>query len=125
MPRGWLLLLCVILLAWWPAGFALELAETLPSIAMRGPLGALELAAHGVVAALSVAAFRTLWTAAPVGPLLAKTALIGSAAASVQSLYWSVLPHQTKPGDELPLAIVAVVHAAVWVAYLGRSRRFR
>ncbi len=26
----------------------------------------------------------------------------------MQSLYWSVLPHQTMPGDRLPLAITAV-----------------
>jgi hypothetical protein len=45
-------------------------------------------------------------------------ALILSAAVSVQSLYWSRLPHQTPPGAQLPLATIAVAHTAAWVAYL-------
>jgi hypothetical protein len=125
MPRGFLLILCVVLVGWWPIGFAVEVAETLPTIGMRGAAGVVELLFHGAVAALAVAAVRTVWTAMPAGPILAAAALVASAAASVQSLYWSVLPHQTKPGDELPLAILSVLHAAAWLVYLSRSRRVR
>jgi hypothetical protein len=110
-----------VLLAWWPLGFANEVGVTLPSIGMRGAPGAIELIAHAAVAALSVAACRALWTAAPAGRTLAAVALVASALASVQSLYWSVLPHQTKPGDELPLAFLAVAHAGAWLVYLSRS----
>jgi len=125
MPRGWLLLLCVMLLLWRPLDFATELAAALPSLGMRGAVGAIELLAHGGVAALSVAAVRALGAAVPAGPRLATAALIASAVATVQSLYWSVLPHQTMPGDRLPLAILAVAHAAAWLVYLNRSRRVR
>jgi zinc transporter ZupT len=98
---------------------------TLPSLGMRGWTGGLELAFHGIVAALAVAAVRALSNGMPAAPLLAAAALMASAAATVQSLYWSVLPHQTVPGDELPFASAAVAHAAIWLVYLARSRRIR
>jgi hypothetical protein len=122
---GWVFVLCVVLFGWWPIGFAVELAQTLPTIEMRGAAGVIELIFHGAVAALAMAAVRALWAALPPARGLAVAALIASAIASVQSLYWSVLPHQTKPGDELPLAIFTVIHACAWLVYLQRSRRFR
>ncbi len=121
--HGWVGVLCFVLLAWRPLSFAFQLPATLPSMGMRGAAGVVELLFHGGVAALSVAAARALWGALPIGPPLAAAALIASAAAAIQSLYWSVLPHQTMPGDELPLAIGAAVHAAAWLTYLARSRR--
>jgi hypothetical protein len=125
MPRGWLLLLCIVLLVWRPLDFALELPSVLPSLGMRGPIAIVEVLFHGVVAALAVAAVQALWSRMPAGPILAAAAVIASAAASVQALYWSLLPHQTAPGDELPLAMLSVAHAAVWLVYLKRSRRVR
>jgi hypothetical protein len=122
---GWVGVLCVVLLVWRPLAFAVQLPATLPSMGMRGAAGVAELLFHGLVAALSVAAARALWGALPIGPPLAAAALVGSAAAAVQSLYWSVLPHQTMPGDELPLAAGAVLHAGAWLVYLARSRRIR
>ena len=117
----WRLLLCIVLFAWWPVGFATELVVTLPSIAMRGAPGVIELIAHAAVAALSIAACRAVWSEAPAARTLAAAALVASALATVQSLYWSVLPHQTMPGDQLPLAILAVAHAGAWLVYLSRS----
>lgn len=84
--------------------------------------GLIELIFHGAVAALAVAAVRALSSAMPAGLFLTRGALVASAAASVQSLYWSVLPHQTMPGDKLPLAILSVVVASVWLFYLRRFR---
>lgn len=116
-----LFLLCVILFVWAPASFAAELGTTLPSLWMRGTLGIFELSAHGVVTALSVAAGWALWQRRPHGPPLARAALIGQAIVGVQSLYWSVLPTQTPPGSELPLAALSVGHAVLWLVYLQRS----
>ena len=118
MPRGWLLLLSVILLVWQPRNFAIELTTTLPSLSMRGAVAIVELLAHGAVAALCVAGGWSLWIARPHGPTLAALALIASAAVGVQSLYWSVLPSQTMPGDHLPMAILIVAHATAWLVYL-------
>ena len=118
-------LLCVILFVWAPWRFSLELGETLPSLGMRGPLAILELAAHGAVTALSVAAGWSLWNSRPHGPMLARVAVPGLAIVAVQSLYWTVLPRQTSPGTELPLAAFATAHAALWLLYLHRSARIR
>jgi hypothetical protein len=125
MPRGWLLVLCAVLLLWRPFDFVFELLQSLPSIGMRGAPGALELLFHGLVAAMSVAAVRALSSRLPVAPALAAVALIGSAAATVQTLYWTALPQQTIPGTEALLSTIAVVHAAIWLIYLKRSRQVR
>src|SRR5262245_52408274 len=100
-------LLCALLVLGRPLGFALELANTLPSIEMRGTLGLLELAFHGGVAAIAMAAARALWIESPAAPRLASVAVIASAIVNVQSLYWSVLPQQVAPGDELWRAALA------------------
>jgi hypothetical protein len=121
--HGWVGVLCLVLVAWRPLSFAFQLPATLPSLGMRGAAGVVELLFQGSVAAVSVAAARALWGGLPVGPPLAATALVASATAAIQSLYWSVLPHQTVPGDELPLAIGVAAHAAGWLIYLARSRR--
>ncbi len=117
-------LLCVALFLWRPLDFAMELLRTLPSVGMRGARGAIELLFHGVVAAIAMAAIRALWAEVPAARRLAAVAVVASAVASVQSLYWSVLPRQTMPGDEHVLAIFAIVHAVFWLVYLKTSRRF-
>jgi hypothetical protein len=120
-----ILLLGFVLCVWTPARFAIELGATLPSIGMRGPLAVLELLAHGGIAAASAAAGWALWTGRPPARPLARFALMASAAQTVQALYWSVLPQQTPPGSELPLASLALAHAALWLIFLSRSARVR
>jgi hypothetical protein len=111
-------LLAAVLLIWQPLNFAAAASSALPMMAFRGPLAAIELLVHGLIAALSVAAGSALWHSRPHGPGLATLALGGIAASSVQSLYWSTLPSQTQPGTEFPLAAFAVVHSALWIAFL-------
>jgi hypothetical protein len=115
-------LLSAVLLVWRPLDFAIELPSTLPSMEQRGVLGVIELLAHGLVAALAVAAARAIWSGLAPAVLLARLALVASAAATIQSQYWSVLPHQTMPDDKLLLAIVAVSMAVGWLIYLRRFR---
>jgi hypothetical protein len=116
-------LLCVALLLWRPLDFAIELPMALPSLGMRGAVGAIELLFHAAVAAIAVAAVRAIWGGMPAGVLLACIALIASAVASVQSLNWSALPRQTAPGEALPLSIGAVLHASAWLLYLRMTNR--
>ena len=123
--RGWLLLLCGYLMVWKPLGLAAEVTATLDSLGMRGPAAIAELTMHSAVAAFAVAAGWSLWIGNPNAPLLAELALAGAAAVSVQSLYWTWLPDNTMPGDRLPLAALAIAHAAGWITYLRRSRRVR
>ena len=123
MRRWALWLLSAYLLIWCPLNFAVELSSVLPSLGLRGPLAAFELVLHGAAAAVAFAAGWALRANGPQGIPLARIALVVTAAVSIQSLYWSVLPGQTRPGDELPLAIVAAGWAGGWLLYLG-SRAF-
>jgi hypothetical protein len=107
-----------MLVLWRPLDFAFELFMTLPTLRMRGPLGVIELVGHGAVAATAMAAATALWNESPAGPRLAAAALIASAAASIQSNYWSVLPHQTMPGDERILVMLSIANASFWLGYL-------
>ncbi len=119
MRRHWpLYVLALFLFFWEPLRVAGEFTQSLSTIGMRGGLAVAELIVHATVAAIAVAAAWSLWNGAGHGPAMAIVALILSAAVSVQSLYWSRLPHQTPPGAQLPLATIAVAHAAAWVAYL-------
>lgn len=124
-PRGWLLLLCAYLAVWQPLTLAAAVSTTLDSLAMRWPEGVIELVAHAAVVSLAVAAGWAFWINNPSAPLLAQIALALCAVVSVQSLYWSWLPDDTMPGDRLPLALLAIAHAAGWIGYLRRSRRVR
>lgn len=119
------LLLAAILMIWHPQRFAAEIAATLPTIGVRGPIAIAELLLHGAVAAFSAAAGFALWTARPHGPALAAAALVAGAAISVQSLYLSILPNQTMPGDEVPITLFIIAHAGAWLVYLWRSQRMR
>jgi hypothetical protein len=125
MPRGWLLLLCAFLFVWEPLRFAGDLSGSMGTLAMRGLPGVVELAAHGAIAAIAVAAAWGLWIRTPRAPMLASIAVAASALATIQSLYWSYLPGNAVPGERLPLSIVAIAHAAGWIAYLLKSRRVR
>jgi hypothetical protein len=120
-PAAWLLYATLFL--WRPLDFAIEVPSTLPSIGQRGLAGALELLLHGAVAALAIAAIRAISNGLPSARGLAATALVASALTTIQSHYWSVLPHQTMPSDRLPLAAAGVVVAILWLVYLGRNVR--
>jgi hypothetical protein len=122
---NWILILCAFLFLWEPLRFAGELAGSLGTIGMRGALGVIELAGHAAVAATAVAAGWGLWIRNPRSPALAAIAVAASAAATIQSLYWTRLPGSAVPGERLPLSILAIAHAAGWIAYLRRSRRVR
>jgi len=124
-PPGGLLLLCAFLFAWEPLRVAGELTGSIGTMGMRGVAGAIELAVHAAVAMLAVAAGWGLWIRNPHAPALAAFAVAASAAVTIQSLCWSRLPGNIVPGERLPLALVALAHAAGWIAFLRKSRRVR
>jgi hypothetical protein len=117
--RRWpLYALALFLFIWEPMRVANEITQSLPTMGMRGAGAVVELMAHALVAAIAVAAAWSLWSGADHGPFLGTLAILLSAATSVQTLYWSRLPQQTPPGAQLPLAAMAMAHAAGWVGYL-------
>ena len=66
-----------------------------------------------------------VWIRHPRAPVVASLALAASAVMTVQSVYWSYLPGDAAPGQQLPRAAAAIAHAAGWMTYLLRSRRVR
>ena len=108
MRRGWLLLLCATLLVWRPLDFAIELPSTLSSLGRRGVAGgdraALPRCGGGPGGGGGSSALEREAVRAVAG---SRRRSRGSAVATVQSFYWSVLPHQTMPGDKLPLSLLA------------------
>jgi hypothetical protein len=123
VTRIWTRLLALLLLIWPSLTFASELSSSFASLDMRGAPAIAELAAHAVVAALSVAAGWALWIGNPGAERLAALAVAACAAVAVQSLYWTRLPRNTMPGDKLPLAALVVAVAIGWLAHLRRLPR--
>ncbi|HEX6974239.1 MAG TPA: hypothetical protein VF147_07555 [Vicinamibacterales bacterium] len=115
--------LAIFLMAWEPMRVAAEFQSSYGTIGMRGWPAGVELVAHAAIAAFCAAAGWAVWTRSPAGPALAPYAVAASAAATVQSLYASSLPHQTVPGEQLPFAVIAVANAVAWIAWLRRARR--
>jgi hypothetical protein len=123
MRSRWARVLAGFLMIWEPMRVAAELESAAGTLSMRGWTGMGELLLHAAIAAACVASGWALWNGNPAGPRAAAFAVGASAATTVQSLYWSALPHQTVPGEQLPFAILAVANAAAWMVFLGRSRR--
>ena len=101
-----------------PLRFGAEALSVLPTIAYRGPLAIIELAVHGLIAALSAAAGFALWNGSPDGRRLARIAIVAVTVRTLQSLAWSVLPNNTPPGGELLSAGVAIVVAVIALVIL-------
>jgi hypothetical protein len=121
--RALTLVLAVFLMAWEPMRVAGEFEAAIGTIGMRGWWAGTELVVHAAIAAFCVASGWALWNRNPAGPSLAPYAVALSAAATVQSLYGSALPHQTVPGEQLPFAALAVANALAWILWLRRLRR--
>ena len=114
-----------LLLFWEPLSFAVEALTVLPTIAYRGWVPALELAAHAAVAALTAAGGLALWNRASDARRIATIAIVASVARNIQSQYWSALPSATPPGDE-PLTagiVVLIGAAALAVLHVARSTK--
>jgi hypothetical protein len=124
-PRGWLLLLCRILIVYEPAVLALSLAPVLASISLRGWLVAGVVAVRVLVAGLSVAAGLSLWHVRPHGVALARAALVAGAAIGLVLLNTRILPSNRIPGDDLLYSLVLAAHHGAWLLYLWRSTQVR
>lgn len=122
MARGWLLLLSAFLLVWIPFNFAVELTSSLPTAGLRGAPAMVELLVHAVAAALAVAAGRALWNGSQ-DARLAAVAVVVNTAVGIQSLLWTYLPTQTRPGTGGPLALLYAAAGAVALIYLRRRGR--
>jgi hypothetical protein len=121
--RGWLLVLCVLLLVWQPISLSLTIAGRLDSLSLRGPGFAVILCARFLAAALGIAAGLSLLQRRPGAVSLARTSLIFSAALDVLVYATPWYPNNRPPGDALLILIGSLMYYALWLAYLSRSKR--
>jgi hypothetical protein len=115
-------LLSSYLLVWAPGMFAVELLSALPSMGMRGPLAWIELAVHGVVAALCALAGWMIRVGAPAGATFAAAGIVARAAVTIQALSWTLLPRDVAPGARGVLTALACANAALWLGVAGWTR---
>lgn len=123
--RGWLLVLCVLLLVGHPLSFAAVAAGALAALPLRGAGLALTLLARLVTTAVGIAAGIALLGRHPRAVALALAALLLSAAADVFVYTTPYFPNNRPPGDTAWFIAVSLAYHAAWAGYLLRSKRVR
>jgi hypothetical protein len=123
--RGWLLLLCRLLVVFHPLSLAVTASGALSALSVRGTAVALILILRLIVIGFGMAAGRALQTRQPGAVTLAKAALLASAATDVFVYTTPYFPSNRPPGDT-PLYVAATLaYHGAWLAYLARSKRVR
>ncbi|HEX3703693.1 MAG TPA: DUF2569 family protein [Vicinamibacterales bacterium] len=122
---GWLIVLCVLLIAWQPISLGLVASSVLDDLALRGLPLALVLLLRVVVTALGIAAGLALLGRRPGAPALAKASLLASAATDTFVYLTPYFPSNRMPGETPYYVAVALAYYAVWLAYLVWSKRVR
>jgi hypothetical protein len=123
--RGWLLVLCALLLVWQPLNLALTMAGTLDELSLRGPGLAVILVARLLAAGLGIAAGLSLFQCKPGAVAIAKASLVFSAAVDVAVYATPYSPDNRPPGDATLILMASLAYYAVWLAYLVRSKRVK
>jgi hypothetical protein len=123
--RGWLLLLCVLLLVWQPFSLALTTAETMEGLSLRGPGLAIILIVRLLAAGLGIAAGLSLFQRQTGAVTIAKASLVFSAAVDTLVYATPYYPSNRPPGDAMLVLIASLAYYAIWFAYLARSKRVR
>jgi hypothetical protein len=113
--------LVALLLLLEPMRFAVELSRVLSTIAYRGPAAAIELGLHAIIAVVCAGAALAFWNGGADASRLVTFAAVIAVTRAVQSEYWSFLPNDTRPGDQLYLALVAVLFGGIAVLLARRE----
>ena len=123
--RGWLLVLCGVLLVWQPLDFGVVASSALDALPVRGvPLAAV-LALHLVVTAFGIAAGLALVGRRPAAVAMARASLVATAALDLFIYATPYFPDNRPPGATPVYAAVSIAWAAGWLVYLSRSARVR
>ncbi len=123
--RGWLLVLCGLLLVWQPLNLGLTMAGLVDELSLRGPGLAVILLARLLAAGLGIAAGISLFQLAPGAVSIAKASLVFSAVVDVIVYATPYSPNNRPPGDATIILIASLVYYGGWFAYLSRSKRVR
>jgi hypothetical protein len=123
--RGWLLVLCGLLIVWQPLSFGLVASGLLDALPARGLPMALILMTRVLVTAFGIAAGLALAGRRPAAVTLAKASLAVSAATDTFVYLTPYFPSNRLPG-ETPLYVAAsLAYYAIWFIYLVRSTRVK
>jgi hypothetical protein len=122
---GWLLVLCRLLIVGHPLSLAVTASAALGSVAVRGAAVPIILIVRLLVVAVGIAAGRALQSLRPEAVMLAKTALLLSAATDVFVYTTPYFPNNRQPGDTTLYLLASLAYHGIWLAYLQRSRRVR
>jgi hypothetical protein len=123
--RGWLLLLCRLLIVFHPLGLAITASGALGSLPARGVAIALILMLRLVVVGFGMAAGRALQSLQPGAVTLAKAALLASAVTDLFIYTTPYFPNNRPPGDTVYYIVASLAYHGAWLAYLARSKRVR
>ena len=123
--RGWLLLLCRLLVVFHPLSLAVTAAGAMGSLSARGTAVVSILALRLAVVGFGMAAGRALQNLQPNAVVLAKAALVASAATDVFVYSTPYFPNNRPPGDTVYYVAASLAYHGAWLIYLARSRRVR
>jgi hypothetical protein len=123
--RGWLLVLCVLLLVWQPFNLALTMSGMLDELSLRGPGLAAILVARLIAAGLGIAAGLSLLQRKPGAISIAKASLVFSAAVDLLAYATPYSPNNRPPGDATLILVASLAYYGFWLAYLVRSKRLK
>jgi hypothetical protein len=123
--RGWLLVLCGLLLVWQPLNLSLTMAGLVDELRLRGSGLAVTLLARLLAAGLGIAAGLSLFQLKPGAVTIARTSLTFSAIVDVIVYATPYSPSNRPPGDATIILVASLVYYGAWFAYLSRSKRVR
>ena len=123
--RGWLLVLCALLLIWQPLSLGLAASNVLEALPIRGLPLALVLTLRMLVTAMGIAAGLALLARRGAAVALAKIALVASAATDLFVYSTPYYPSNRLPGDTIWFIAASLAYHIVWLVYLVRSTRVR
>jgi hypothetical protein len=123
--RGWLLVVCALLLIWQPLSLGLAASTVLDALPMRGLPLALTLALRLLVTALGIAAGLSLLARRAGAVGLATSAILASAGMDLFVYATPYYPSNRLPGDTAWYVAGSLVYHGVLLGYLLRSHRVR
>jgi hypothetical protein len=123
--RGWLLVLCALLLVWQPLSLGLAASSVLDALPVRGLPLALVLMLRLAVAAFGIGAGLALFALRPGAVTMAKAAILASAATDVFVYSTAYYPSNRLPGDTVWYIAGSLAYHGVLLGYLLRSTRVR
>ena len=123
--RGWLLLLCGLLLVWQPISLATTMSGLVDALSARGAGLGVVLLARLLGAGLGIAAGLSLFQLRPGAVSIAKASLVFSAIIDIVVYATPYSPNNRPPGDATIVLVASLLYYAVWFMYLVRSKRVR